>query len=113
MLSQRMLSVLAFAASAAASGACDDPCLALTRDLCYCERTEFDQQACVRRIEAVSVPTPTEAEEDCCIRLQETCNCDDLAAGNLAACGIAQEADDPAQPRQCLVADSLDPVDPG
>ena len=115
MLAQRIGSVLAFTSvlAVAASG-CDDPCLALTRDLCMCERTEFEQQACVQRIEAVSVPAPTAIEEDCCIALQESCTCDELAEGNLAACGVAQEQDAAApERRQCVVTESLDPVDPG
>ena len=113
MLTQRIRLILAFAALGTASGACDEPCLALTRSLCFCERSELEQQACVRRVEAVAITAPTEAEENCCIRLQETCNCDDLADGNLAACGITQETEDTAPLRECLVADSIEPVDPG
>ena len=112
MLAQRPTTVLAFAAVIGAATGCDDPCLALTRDLCMCERTEFDQQSCVQRIESVSVSAPTEAEEDCCVRLQETCTCDKLGAGNLAACGIAQE-EEATEVRQCLVSESLEPADPG
>jgi hypothetical protein len=111
MLAQRATAVLAFATLLGVAPACDDPCLALTRDLCLCERTEFDQQSCIQRIEAVSVSAPTSAEEDCCIRLQETCTCDQLGDGNLAACGIAQEQES-TEVRQCLVTESLEP-DPG
>jgi hypothetical protein len=109
MLSQRFLLVPLFPVLAAliASG-CDDPCLSLARTLCRCERTETEQISCIQRVEAVAVPNPTPEEQDCCVQLLESCNCDALGDGDLAACGIAQEEDESAQ-RQCLVSESREP----
>ena len=71
---------------------CGDPCLQLSRDICRCERTEFEQQACIQRVEAAALDVDLSAgQEDCCADLRDSCTCDRLAAGDLAACGLAQE----------------------
>ncbi|OGQ77681.1 MAG: hypothetical protein A2289_06350 [Deltaproteobacteria bacterium RIFOXYA12_FULL_58_15] len=111
MLAQRWTQILLFVAIASAAvPACDDPCLELSRDICRCERTEYDQQACIQRVEAVALEAePTGGEEECCAQLRESCTCDGLAAGDLAACGLAQEEEGTLE-RQCLVPESLAPT---
>jgi hypothetical protein len=90
-----------------AVAACSDPCVELARKVCRCERSETEQQACIQRIDSVEERT-SEKDRDCCALLLDRCNCNKLADGDLAACGIAQEADDP-NAGECVVPESESP----
>ncbi len=79
---------------ALAGVACEDPCAELSNQVCACEPTESRQQTCMTEVEAdADADPPTDAEQDKCeaILAAESCNCDNLAQGNLAACGLAEQ----------------------
>ncbi len=107
MLAQRVLGMLLLVGGASLAG-CDDPCVELSRQRCDCERNETAQRACRQRVDETE-PTrdATQAEFDCCSRLLDTCTCERLAAGDLAACGVAQESDS-SPPAECRAADPSD-----
>lgn len=76
--------------------ACGDACTSLARKICRCERNQNDQQACISRVTSdTSVGSATEEEVAVCRRLDDTCNCQALANGDLAACGLAKETPSP------------------
>lgn len=87
--------LLALAALSTQVAACDDACLALSKEICRCESTQLAQQACIQRVEneASQAPdgTPTVKQKERCTELIDSCNCDALAAGDLEACGLAYE----------------------
>ncbi|MEE8410414.1 MAG: hypothetical protein V3T05_12465 [Myxococcota bacterium] len=77
-----------------ASPGCGDTCRELARKRCECERTEFDQRSCKRRVdEEASALDVTPEQEEVCEKLLDQCTCARLAVGELDACGLAQESD--------------------
>ena len=76
--------------------ACGHPCTDLSNTICNCEKTESAQQACQQRVKAENDATPpSDSQEKCCqdILDRNSCTCDKLAAGDLAACGLTEQND--------------------
>ena len=68
---------------------CDGPCRALAEQVCQCEPSARERNACnVKLDQADSRDDPTPEEEALCSELLDTCTCDALAQDNLAACGL-------------------------
>ncbi len=77
-----------------ASQGCGDACRDLARKRCECERTEFNQRSCKRRVDQeASAIDVTPEQQEVCEKLLGDCTCAKLAAGELDACGLAQESD--------------------
>jgi hypothetical protein len=89
MLAQRALAMLVL--SAALLGGCGDPCTDLSKKICKCKSTETEQQACTQALGDSTRPTATTTEQERCSQLLDTCTCKKLKAGDLAACGLAEE----------------------
>ena len=71
---------------------CLDPCRQVADKVCSCEATEPDKQACRRQVEVQAAQRPPKPEQRVqCQRFMTTCECRELRAGNLAACGLARE----------------------
>lgn len=82
------LSAVILAAFLGAAG-CDPPCVALAKEVCRCEATEREQRACIERVEDdASAREATDEESARCEELLDTCSCERLDAGDLAACGL-------------------------
>jgi len=72
--------------------ACSSPCEELAAKICACEETRSDRDACERRAsQQEDVANPSDADQERCERLVETCDCNllDTAAGK-RACGLAE-----------------------
>ena len=70
--------------------ACADPCMDLAKQICACEPTIVKQQSCDLRVEAqAEYRDPTKEQMERCEALKENCTCEKLAAGDMAACGLA------------------------
>ncbi len=69
---------------------CSSPCDELATKICSCEIDASHTQACNDRV-ASDTATATKAQQDRCAQLVDTCNCNALACGNLAACGLAKD----------------------
>jgi hypothetical protein len=73
--------------------ACGNPCQDLGHAICNCEATAAAQQNCTANVDnEAKNQSPSKAQQQCCSALLNTCTCDQLADGNLAACGLAQNA---------------------
>ena len=73
------------------TAACGDACTDLARKICRCERTQNDQNACISRVTSdTSVGSATDDEIRECRRLNDTCNCTELAEGRIWSCGLAK-----------------------
>lgn len=73
---------------------CGDPCKELAQKICSCEESPNDEQACLDRVEAESSNLDlTDAENNVCAEKLDTCKCNKLRAGDLAACGLALDND--------------------
>ena len=75
-------------------GGCIHPCLALAEEICECEESESEIEACKRRARNIFDQAPAEetgeAKEECA-RLLETCDCTFIATEEgKRACGIAR-----------------------
>ena len=71
--------------------ACADPCMDLAKQICACEPTIVKQQSCDLRVEAqAEYREPTREQMEQCEVIKENCTCEKLAAGDMAACGLAR-----------------------
>ena len=77
--------------SAALLAGCGDPCTDLSKRICKCKPTAIEQQACTQSISDSTRTTATSAEQEICSNLLDSCTCQKLKAGDLAACGLAEE----------------------
>jgi hypothetical protein len=89
MLAQRGLTVLFLLALLLAG--CGDPCTDLSKKICKCKPTAMEQQSCTQAISDSTRSTATKAEQETCSNLLDTCSCDKLEHGDLAACGLSEE----------------------
>ena len=80
---------LAALALALAGAACTDPCVALAQEYCGCLPNRLERDACLRQAQS-SQPELTGDEEDVCSSLLDTCTCEAVERGDLAACGLAK-----------------------
>ncbi|MEK7705199.1 MAG: hypothetical protein AAB426_09590 [Myxococcota bacterium] len=71
------------------ASACDSPCVTLGHVICDCETSETAQQSCRQTVDDRSKDTDvSSADEKRCSELLDSCSCNKLADGNLAACGL-------------------------
>lgn len=75
---------------------CGDPCLDLAKKICACETSTIRRQQCEVRVKGEAEDsTPTAEEQERCSNKLDSCNCVELAKGNLEVCGLAPE--DPSE----------------
>jgi len=89
-----VIQIAALAAGAVfCASACGNPCQDLSHFICNCQTNSTDQQSCTTQVDnQAKGQGPTSKQQQCCSELQATCTCDKLAAGDLAACGLAENA---------------------
>ena len=69
---------------------CEDPCVALAKDVCRCEEQETEQKSCIQNVEdEAGGKDLSQSEQDLCESLLDTCTCDALDQGEYALCGMA------------------------
>ncbi len=69
---------------------CDGPCRVLAERVCECTSpSPNEQNACLLRLDTNEDRDPTDAEEENCDRLLDTCSCAALQQGRLEACGVS------------------------
>ena len=75
-------------------GACGHPCRELSDRVCRCAQNADQEARCLRQVRALAsqdkLGHDAEATRQCVAFLQ-TCTCEALAAGDLAACGLAKQ----------------------
>ena len=70
---------------------CDEPCRVLADQVCECEPSEARQNACKSNVSDRAADTKvSEAEQERCSELLDTCTCERLEEGDWAACGLAR-----------------------
>lgn len=75
----------------AGSIACGDACHSLAVQICNCGRTQIEQASCIQRVNTDTGAKVSDADRKVCEKLQETCTCQALSDGDLAACGLSNE----------------------
>jgi hypothetical protein len=89
-----LISCLSLALALLGAG-CGSACQDLANQVCDCQPTRSKQERCERSIDsAFRNDEPSSGEDDRCQEILDsgTCTCEALAAGNLAACGLANDA---------------------
>ncbi|MEZ4272853.1 MAG: hypothetical protein R3C68_15895 [Myxococcota bacterium] len=72
---------------------CDNACDVLNSRICACQPTDTDRQSCKQRVTAAKrLVTLSPEDKERCEVLLDTCNCERLAEGDLAACGLSEES---------------------
>lgn len=87
---------------------CGNPCRDLSEKICQCLPTAERRTQCVSQINVLAgqwnsnpnSPSHAAGDQEAagqrrCMQLLETCTCDKLQAGDLAACGLANESASP------------------
>jgi hypothetical protein len=73
--------------------ACANDCKDLANKICDCQPTFSQQQRCQDAVDAANENADlSDKQQDCCKALLDTCECDRLAAGDFAACGLTNES---------------------
>ena len=73
---------------------CGHPCRDLSDTVCRCAQTAELETRCIRQVRALASQDrhgDDAASTQKCAALLETCTCERLAAGDLAACGLATQ----------------------
>ena len=71
--------------------ACEGPCRALAERVCDCSRSPREDLDCEQRISInANNREATEAEEEVCVALLDTCSCAAIDVGRLDLCGLTQ-----------------------
>lgn len=86
------LSLAAALLASTVLAACSTPCEELAAEICSCEDSRSARDACERRAQQqADANEPSNAEQNRCERLLDTCDCFtlDTAAGK-RACGLAE-----------------------
>ena len=84
------------ALTALGSTACSEPCYELSKRVCLCEKTEYEQRICVQGLSLAAPDQPvTEIQSNYCQTLLDTeCTarlaCEKIALGDFAACGLSE-----------------------
>lgn len=90
------LTILALAAALSfAVGGCGSACSQLGNKICDCQPTREKQNACTSALKtAKDNYNLSDGQEKQCQEILDakTCTCEALAAGDLAACGLADDA---------------------
>lgn len=70
---------------------CSDPCVSLASAVCDCKPNEPERNLCDEQVSIARATKDeiTEAEALACEGLLESCTCEALERGDLAACGLA------------------------
>lgn len=85
---------LALCAALVPPAACGHPCRDLSDTICRCAQTTEEEQRCIRQVHALASQDKRVHDANAtrtCAALLETCTCEALAAGDLAACGLATQ----------------------
>ena len=70
---------------------CSDPCEDLGTRVCNCRESRSEINLCVSQMQArMDLGTADETSQGLCVERLETCDCDALARGDWAACGLAE-----------------------
>lgn len=70
---------------------CTDPCEDLGTTVCNCRQSRSEINLCVSQMQArMDLSQADEEAQGICIDRLETCDCDALARGDWAACGLAE-----------------------
>lgn len=88
---------LALLGLALGASACGSACGQLARKICNCQETRAEEDACKLATDSAKRNfEPSDAEENACQKILDSgdCTCEALAAGDLAACGLANDATD-------------------
>ncbi len=76
-------------------GGCVHPCLALAEEICECEETETEREACKRRARNLFDQAPSADVDEAkatCVELLDRCDCSYIATEEgKRACGLALE----------------------
>ncbi|HBU49160.1 MAG: hypothetical protein VX405_12635 [Myxococcota bacterium] len=71
--------------------ACGDPCEDLGTRVCNCRDSRSEINLCASQMQArMDLATADETSQGICMERLETCDCDALARGDWAACGLAE-----------------------
>jgi len=93
-----LMLVLTLAAGLAlGASACGSACADLAHKICKCQPTRAKEDACkLATATAKRNSSPSNSEENACQKIlnSHACTCEALAAGDLAACGLANDATD-------------------
>ena len=68
---------------------CTKPCVELAQMICGCQPTQNMQAICYATFVSGNPVDISDADQNTCSSLLNTCSCAQLEVGNLAACGIA------------------------
>jgi hypothetical protein len=76
---------------AAPLAGCGNACSALSEKICECRPNQPERNACVEqiRLSEIGKDEVSEAEAAACEARLETCTCESIEDGALAACGLA------------------------
>lgn len=70
---------------------CGDPCEDLGTRVCSCRDSRSEVNLCVSQMQArMDLGAASEGAQGLCLERLETCDCDALARGDWAACGLAE-----------------------
>ena len=70
---------------------CADPCEELGTRVCNCRESRSEVNLCVSQMQArMDLEVADTASQSVCVERLETCDCDALARGDWAACGLAE-----------------------
>lgn len=85
----RLSSLLLVAAALSAAG-CTSPCVSLADTICDCKPNQPERNLCAQQVSEsrAGKGDVTDAETLACEGLLESCTCEALERGNLAACGL-------------------------
>lgn len=86
------------AAASLALTACTSPCDELATTICDCEKTRDLRDQCRQTFVAGNPVSVSSGRQDLCDSYLETCTCEALAAGDYAACGLANETPGASSP---------------
>jgi hypothetical protein len=87
--------VLGLLAAALLGAGCDSACKELGSKVCDCQPSRSKEERCRIAIDAAfQNREPSSGEEDTCQAILDdgTCTCEAVAADNLAACGLSNDA---------------------
>jgi|DewCreStandDraft_4_1066084.scaffolds.fasta_scaffold00303_29 hypothetical protein len=87
--------VFALALSMAFGSGCGSPCKDLADKICDCMPTRLSQERCHTNVNAADSNTSiSEEEEDRCQAILDSgrCTCEAIQAGDVSACGLANDA---------------------
>jgi len=90
MRSLSRLSSLLLVAVALSAAGCTSPCVSLADTICDCKPNQPERNLCAQQVSEsrAGKGDVTDAETAVCEGLLDSCTCEALEGGNLAACGL-------------------------